>query len=53
MDCELRLSKPDGTFRDASLKTGTAKVRTGEPVKAHTAKSMGDKVCTITITELK
>jgi hypothetical protein len=53
MDCELRLSKPDGTFRDASPKAGAVKAHTGEPVKAHTAKNMGDKVCVMTIVELK
>ena len=52
-DCMLRLTKPDGTFRDATPKAGAAKARTGEPVKAHTAKNMGDKVCVMTIVELK
>jgi hypothetical protein len=52
-DCMLRLTKPDGTFRDATPKAGTAKARTGEPVKAHTAKNMGDKACVMTIVELK
>jgi hypothetical protein len=52
-DCKLRLSKPDGTFRDATPKAGTAKARTGEPVKAHKAKNIGDKVCVMNIVELK
>jgi hypothetical protein len=52
-DCMLRLTKPDGTFRDATPKAGKAKVRTGEPVKAHTAKNMGDKACVMTIVEPK
>lgn len=52
-DCKLRLSKPDGTFKDVSPKKGKAKARTGKPVKAHKAKNIGDKVCEITIVELK
>lgn len=52
-DCRLRLSKPDGTFRDATPKAGTAKARTGEPVRAHKAKNIGDKVCVMNIVELK
>lgn len=52
-DCKLRLSKPDGTYRDANPKAGTAKARTGKPVKSHKAKNIGDKVCTLRIVELK
>ncbi len=52
-DCRLRLSKPDGTYRDATPKAGTAKARTGKPVRAHKAKNIGDSVCIIKIVELK
>ena len=53
MDCKLRLTNPDGTYKDVSPKAGKAKVRTGEPVKAHKAKNIGDKACTLYIVELK
>ncbi len=52
-DCKLRLSKPDGTYRDVNPKAGTAKARTGKPEKAHKAKNIGGKVCVIQIVELK
>ncbi len=52
-DCRLRLSKPDGTYRDATPKAGTAKARTGKPVRAHKAKNIGDSVCIIKIVEFK
>ena len=52
-DCKLRLSKPNGSFKDVNPKAGTAKARTGKPVKAHKAKNIGDKVCVIRIVELK
>lgn len=52
-DCKLRLSKPDGTYKDVNPKAGTAKARTGKPVKAHKAKNIGDNVCVIKIVELK
>lgn len=52
-DCKLRLSKPDGKFKDVSPKAGKAKARTGKPVNSHKAKNMGDKPCVITIVELK
>ena len=52
-DCKLRLSKPDGTYRDASPKGGTAKVRTNEPVKSHMAHNTDDQVCKIILVELK
>ena len=53
MDCKLRLTKPDGTYRDAKPKAGKAVVRTGKPVKSHKAKNMGDNVCVVRIVELK
>lgn len=52
-DCKLRLTKADGTYRDAKPKAGTAKARTGKPVKSHKAKNIGDNVCVIRIVELK
>ena len=52
-DCTLRLTNPDGTYRDAKPKSGGAKARTGKPVQSHRAKNIGDKVCIITIVELK
>jgi hypothetical protein len=52
-DCNLRLTKPDGTFIDKSPKAGKATVRTGKPTASHKAKNIGDKVCTIIIVELK
>ena len=52
-DCKLRLTKPDGSYKDVNPKAGKAKARTGKPVKAHKAKNIGDKVCVIQIVELK
>lgn len=52
IDCQLRLTNPNGTFRDVSPKAGTAKVGTGKPVAAHKAKNIGDKACTLLIVEL-
>ena len=52
-DCKLRLSKPDGTYRDATPKGGTAKVRSNEPVKSHMAQNNGDQICKIVLVELK
>jgi hypothetical protein len=52
-DCKLRLSKPDGTYKDVNPKAGKAKARTGKPVASHKAKNIGDKVCIIKIVELK
>jgi hypothetical protein len=52
-DCKLRLTKPDGTYKDVAPKAGKAKARTGLPVASHKAKNIGDKVCTIIIVELK
>ena len=52
-DCKLRLSKPDGTYKDVNPKVGKAKARTGKPVASHKAKNIGDKVCVIKIVELK
>lgn len=51
-DCQLRLTKPDGTYRDAKPKAGRVIVRTGKPV-THKAKNTGDKVCVVRIVELK
>jgi hypothetical protein len=52
-DCMLRLTNPDGTYRDAKPKAGKAVARTGKPVESHKAKNTGDKVCIIQIVELK
>ena len=52
-DCNLRLTKPDGTFIEKSPKAGKAVARTGKPVASHKAKNIGDKVCTVIIVELK
>ena len=52
-DCQLRLTNPDGTYRDATPKAGTSGVRTGKPVESHKAKNLGDSVCVIRIIELK
>ena len=52
-DCKLRLTKPDGTYKDKAPKGGKAKARTGLPVTSHKAKNIGDKVCTVIIVELK
>jgi hypothetical protein len=52
-DCNLRLTKPDGTFVEKSPKAGVATARTGKPVASHKAKNIGDKVCTVIIVELK
>jgi len=53
MDCDLRLTKPDGTFKDVHPKAGKAKVRTGKAVSSHKAKNIGSKACTLMIVELK
>lgn len=53
MDCDLRLTKPDGTFKDVHPRAGKAKVRTGKPVAAHKAKNIGNKTCRLLIVELK
>jgi len=53
MDCKLRLTNSDGTFKDVAPKGGKAKARTGAPVKAHKAKNIGNKACTLQIVELK
>jgi len=53
MDCDLRLTKPDGTFKDVHPKAGKAKVRTGKPMPSHKAKNIGNKPCTLMIVELK
>lgn len=51
--CKLRLTTPDGKYKDVNPKAGGAKVRTGKPVESHKAKNIGDKVCVIQIVELK
>lgn len=53
MDCKLRLTNTNGKFKDVNPKAGKAKARTGKPVKAHKAKNIGDKICSLTIVELK
>ena len=53
MDCDLRLTKPDGKFKDVHPKAGKAKVRTGKPMPSHKAKNIGSKACTLMIVELK
>lgn len=52
-DCSLQLTNPDGTSRVGKPKAGTAKARTGMPVKSHRVKNLGDQVCIIRIVELK
>ena len=52
-DCTLRLTNADGSSRVGKPKAGTAKARTGKPVKSHKAKNLGDQVCVIRIVELK
>lgn len=52
-NCKLRLTKPDGSYKDVSPKAGTAKARTGKPVKSHKAKNIGNRVCVLRIVELK
>ena len=52
-DCKLRITKPDGTSRIVSPKAGMARMRTGEPVAAHKAKNIGDKICIIWIVDLE
>lgn len=52
-DCKLRLTRPDGSYKDVNPRAGQAKARTGKAVKSHKAKNIGDKVCVITIVELK
>jgi hypothetical protein len=52
-DCTLKLTNADGSSRVGKPKAGTAKARTGKPVKSHKAKNLGDQVCIIRIVELK
>jgi hypothetical protein len=52
-NCTLQLTNSDSTSRIGKPKAGTAKVRTGKPVKSHKAKNIGDQVCVIRIVELK
>ncbi len=51
-DCKLRLSKPDGTYKDAAPKAGTAKVRKDKPVASHSVENTGSEACKILIVEL-
>lgn len=53
MDCDLRLTKPNGKYKDVHPKAGKAKVRTGKPMKSHKAKNIGSKDCSLWIVELK
>lgn len=53
MNCKLRLSNSDGSYKDVTPKAGSTKVRTGKPVKSHKAKNIGDKTCVLRIVELK
>lgn len=52
-DCMLRLTSIDGSTRIGKPKAGTAKARTGKPVKSHKAKNIGDQICVVRIVELK
>ena len=52
-NCKLQLTNFDGTSRVGKPKAGTAKARTGKPVKSHKAKNIGDRICIIRIVELK
>jgi len=52
-NCKLQLTNSDGTNRVGNPKAGTAKARTGKPVKSHKAKNIGDGICIIRIVELK
>lgn len=52
-NCKLRLTNIDGSTRVGKPKAGTAKARTGKPVKSHKAKNIGDLICVIRIVELK
>lgn len=53
MDCDLRLIKQDGSYKDVHPKADRAKARTGKPVSAHKAKNIGTKTCKLWIVELK
>jgi len=52
-NCTLHFTNLDGTTRTGKPKVGKAIVRTGKPAKGHIAKNIGDKVCIITIVEMK
>ena len=52
-NCNLQLTSLDGTNRVGKPKVGTAKARTGKPVKSHKVKNLGNQVCIIRIVELK
>lgn len=53
MDCDLRLTRPNGKHKDVHPKAGKAKVRTGKPMNSHKAKNIGSKDCSLWIVELK
>ena len=52
-ECKLRLSKPDGTYKDVNPKAGKAKARTGKLLESNKDKNIGDKVSIIRIIALK
>ncbi len=52
-NCKLQLTNFGGSSRVGKPKAGTARVRTGKPVKSHKAKNIGDQICIIRIVELK
>lgn len=52
-DCTLQLTSFDGSTRIGKPVGGTARARTGKPVKSHKAKNIGDQVCIVRIVELK
>ena len=52
-DCELHFTNADGSTRVGKPRAGKARLRTNEAQHGHIAKNIGDKVCVITIVELK
>ena len=52
-NCTLRLTSIDGSTRIGKPIAGTAKARTGKPVRSHKAKNIGDQTCIVRIVELK
>jgi len=52
-DCQLQVTKLDGSANVIKPTAGKVIVRTGKPVAAHKAKNVGDSVCVIRIVELK
>lgn len=53
VDCQLQITNPDGSQREASPKAGKARVWSGKPTASHKAKNIGDKICVMHIIELK